>query len=488
VNGSGASVERGTQQPGDASRGTQAEVYGGGMSGQCDRTGADVTTAGSTVLAASIAGGEKKPVNRISPAERLRRTNVILEHFGVQPARNVDALLANLAGLQTKKDLESRLALLDSAGELRRYIKFAGSAAQPVLQVFKDPGTKKILDREIPLRVGSSAQAGDTPAAFHARLLAASNNPKGRELEGLRIAIDPGHMGGNLWGKRTGKYIAHSGRVLHEGDLTLAVAEALAAKLRARGAEVVLTRTGKAPVTEEGWNDIDIAHWGREELRASVTQPWFQKIVSQAKNDSDLIDRAKRSPWIRNLFVEQYMKGRYFFLRSDLRARADKMAEHRPDITLVLHFDALPTRGSPHGVNPKAPSVTRSYVPGTFLQGELASPEARARALRHLLEPEGFDASVDLSDAIVSRLATDHGMQTGRRHGPGAEAVTDGVFSRNLTLTRQVHDSALAYLELAFYNHPRVFEALFRGQRLDSIAKSVEGGVVGFVTEYGKND
>jgi hypothetical protein len=136
--------------------------------------------------------------------------------------------------------------------------------------------------------------------------------------------------------------------------------------------------------------------------------------------------------------------------------------------------------------------LTKSYVPGTFLKGELATPEARARALRHLLEPKAFDASMRLNQAIVGKLTHDLGLKAQTRHGPGGKAVADGVFTRNLTLTRQVHDSALAYLELLFYNHPREFEALARRgpdgavpRRIESMVRAIEGGVVGFVAEYG---
>ncbi len=75
---------------------------------------------------------------------------------------------------------------------------------------------------------------------------------RGAPLRGRRIVIDPGHPPAGATGP-TG---------LYEGDANLAIALPLAAKLRARGAEVILTRTTHEPLVS--------ATSAGDELRARV--------------------------------------------------------------------------------------------------------------------------------------------------------------------------------------------------------------------------
>ena len=74
----------------------------------------------------------------------------------------------------------------------------------------------------------------------------------GNPLRGIRIVIDPGHPPAGATGP-TG---------LYEGDANLAIALPLAEKLRARGAEVILTRTGREGLVSSTSSS--------EELRARV--------------------------------------------------------------------------------------------------------------------------------------------------------------------------------------------------------------------------
>ncbi|HEY8966562.1 MAG TPA: hypothetical protein VIM58_08970, partial [Candidatus Methylacidiphilales bacterium] len=82
------------------------------------------------------------------------------------------------------------------------------------------------------------------PAAFRA-----IPKPEGKPLDGLRIAIDPGHIGGR-WGQIEDRSIFYEGvGRLQEGDLNLITAAILTRELTALGATVFPTRTTPEPVT-----------------------------------------------------------------------------------------------------------------------------------------------------------------------------------------------------------------------------------------------
>src|SRR5690606_26522963 len=74
--------------------------------------------------------------------------------------------------------------------------------------------------------------------------------PPERPLDGLRIAIDPGHIGGR-WGKMEERWFQLPGSPpVQEGDMTLRVAKLLKPKLEALGATVTLVRNEAEPVTD----------------------------------------------------------------------------------------------------------------------------------------------------------------------------------------------------------------------------------------------
>src|SRR5205823_669323 len=70
-----------------------------------------------------------------------------------------------------------------------------------------------------------------------------------KPLSGLKIAIDPGHLGGS-WARMEERWFQEGDSApIIEGDLTLRVAQILAPKLTGLGAQVDLVRTGSEPAT-----------------------------------------------------------------------------------------------------------------------------------------------------------------------------------------------------------------------------------------------
>ncbi|MCA1658594.1 MAG: hypothetical protein LC627_04765, partial [Verrucomicrobiaceae bacterium] len=84
-------------------------------------------------------------------------------------------------------------------------------------------------------------------------------------LSGLKIALDPGHIGGE-WAKMEERWFkAGDAPPIEEGEMTLTVAKMLAVKLRALGARVSFVRDKAEPVTP--YRPTDFREAAREVLK-----------------------------------------------------------------------------------------------------------------------------------------------------------------------------------------------------------------------------
>src|SRR4029077_15274072 len=94
-----------------------------------------------------------------------------------------------------------------------------------------------------------------------------------KPLSGLKIALDPGHLGGT-WAKMEERWfqIGNSIPVI-EGDLTLRVAQTLAPRLQELGAKVTLVRSAPGPVTTVRPEELQI------EAEASLRQRGVANIL-----------------------------------------------------------------------------------------------------------------------------------------------------------------------------------------------------------------
>ena len=129
-----------------------------------------------------------------------------------------------------------------------------------------------------------------------------------KPLDGLHIAIDPGHIGGE-WAQLEERWFQiHTDTPVTEGDMTLQVANLLKPLLEGMGAKISLVRSTPDPVTSlRPENLIDLA-----------TNP----------TDSDHLSLRK--------FTEKL-----FYRTAEIRARADLVNNIlKPDLVLCLHFNA----------------------------------------------------------------------------------------------------------------------------------------------------
>ncbi len=138
-----------------------------------------------------------------------------------------------------------------------------------------DPGAAVIRKTSVPLDdlytlrfAPNDAGQKPLPARYwRPRALVPVAESKDKPLTGLRVALDPGHLGGR-WAKLEERWfqIGDAPPVM-EGEMTLKVAQALAERLRALGATAELVRASDEPSTP--LRPADLTGPAREQLAES---------------------------------------------------------------------------------------------------------------------------------------------------------------------------------------------------------------------------
>jgi N-acetylmuramoyl-L-alanine amidase len=237
-------------------------------------------------------------------------------------------------------------------------------------------------------------------------------------LAGVKIALDPGHIGG-AWASREGRlFIAPCGTRVAEGEMTLEVAKVLKDLLESAGARVWLTRTTASPVLNR--------------LKKMTTT--VQKTTSSHTSTTPLdeTDSAETNGELR-------IDGDNI---SELEARAEMVNTIiKPDFAVCLHFNADPwgSRGAPRYSNNNHMHI---LVPGSYLKEELGSHEQRYDLLRRILEGT-MVAELPLARRVADYLAREtrlppfsYGQNSRIAKG---DDLSPYVWKRNLVVTRKFH-------------------------------------------------
>ncbi len=275
-------------------------------------------------------------------------------------------------------------------------------------------------------------------------LPAASRN---RPLEGLRIALDPGHLGGD-YARMEGRWFQLEGsQPVTEGDMTLRTAELLERRLKTLGATVSFVRHAPGPVTEK--RPADFRPEARRILQSrGITQP---RETYESFNDSG------RDATVQ--FQSEYL----FFRISEIRHRATLVNDElRPDLVVCLHFDATSWD------DPAQPTFSQDnhfhvLVNGCYSADELALDDARHDMLVRLLEgttrPEQAVAT-HVAKVMARRLALPPMIY----RGSNACRVNENpyVWARNL-LANRVYRCPVLFLEPHVMNNRETWERVQAG-------------------------
>jgi len=265
-------------------------------------------------------------------------------------------------------------------------------------------------------------------------------------LSGKHIVLDPGHFGGAL-SEVEERYVRANldGTRIHfdEGTLTVATARILKTKLEKAGARVTITKN----VVGRGVLDQGFYDW--------QASPEFEKSVDmKVANIEDPKERAHAKRWWMSEATD-VEKFRLLFNVMDIEKRAEIITSLKPDFTLFLHFNSGADRDPISGDNLLTEdNYSVIFVGGAYVQGELESKEARRNFVRQLFTSEVFESKI-ASSYLVEALEKDLGISPVSEYHEYAQEgylkkyslkLSDGVYARNMTLTRRV-PGVIAYAE-----------------------------------------
>lgn len=293
---------------------------------------------------------------------------------------------------------------------------------------------------------------------------------RGRPLSGLRIALDPGHLGGE-WAKMEERWFQIGDhQPVTEGDMTLYTARLLRRELERLGAKVTMTRDSTRPTTPLRPEKLQGA------AAASLRDQGRPVNPASLRRESE----------------------RLFYRTGEIRARARLVNERlKPDLVLALHFNAEGWG------NPARPTLVEAnhlhlLVSGCYSARELEYEDQRFDLMVKLLN-RSFHEEVAVSRAVAESMARATGLPPyDYRSNPAALAVGDSpyIWARNL-LANRLFEGPVVYLEPYVMNNKEVHDRIqlgnYKGRRningrpRESIYREYVRGVVeGLVAYYGR--
>lgn len=273
------------------------------------------------------------------------------------------------------------------------------------------------------------------------------------QIENLSVAIDPGHFAGN-WKEavQERKYVkvkaSDAGTKedieIYEAQLNYATALLIKDTLES-------LNVGRVMIT-------------RQAGTSAVGKPfdiWFKEDF--VKDTKALIANDEISSAFGNKLIAEnkpYPAFKYVYSYIDFVNRSRAINEFKPDITLIQHYNA-DEYGSrqENGYWPLSDiNYSMIFVPGSFMYGELRKMDARIDFLRLLISPD-LEESVRLSKYVIKELDKSLGVppitdsyESDMIADNCLSVGSDGIYSRNLYLTRSI-ESPVLYIETLFQDN-----------------------------------
>jgi hypothetical protein len=303
-----------------------------------------------------------------------------------------------------------------------------------------------------------------------------------KPLSGLRIALDPGHLGGE-WARMEERWFqVGSTKPVQEGDLTLKVARLLAPRLRELGAKVFFVRNSNEPVTAKRPDDFrELAR--KILIRNGVPQPRFDVL------DPNDPEKEQTIRWQSEILFYRY---------GEIRRRAALVNfKLHPDLVLCLHFNAEGW-GDPN--NPILIDINHLHllVNGSYLQQELEYDDERFEMIRRLLS-RAYDEELPLVDTVATAMARETHLppyQYPTTNSTTKIGTSGYVYARNLLATRLYRcpvvycepyvmnsKDAFARIEAGDYDGTRNVNGLDRKSIFREYADSVADGLIEYYSK-----
>lgn len=241
-------------------------------------------------------------------------------------------------------------------------------------------------------------------------------------LLGLKIAIDPGHIGGNYAGLEQRRFVLTEGAPpVQEGNMTLTVATQLVDQLEALGASVTLLRVENEPVNP--FVPDDYLPYAKNKLEAN------KSVITEA--------------------TIQREAAKLFYRNGEIRARALLVNEQiQPDLVLCIHFNAGPQP------DPEKPILLdeehfHMILNGAYTKGEVAHDDERFRMVLKMVQGV-HDEEVGLAKSAAVSFATETELPPYQYASNSSRAVNIAndpyLWARNL-LANRLYDCPVVFYE-----------------------------------------
>lgn len=306
--------------------------------------------------------------------------------------------------------------------------------------------------------------------------------PSGRPLDGLRVALDPGHLGGE-WARMEERWFQiGDAPPVKEGEMTLAVANLIAPRLEALGATVLWVRREIGPVTSTRPDKmIDTARGALAERGVTDAKDTYASPADPEREQS-----------------VQWEAERLFYRISEIRARARLVNDGlHPDVTLCLHFNAE-AWGDPAKPALVEKNHLHMLVSGNYGPTELRYDDVRFEMLLRLLS-RVHEEEIPLAEVVGGSLAAATGLPPYEYTDNHAIRVGSSayVWARNL-LANRLYRCPVIYCEPYVMNSPEVFARVQAGDyeglrevagktRPSIVREYADAVIAGLLSAYGES-
>lgn len=287
-----------------------------------------------------------------------------------------------------------------------------------------------------------------------------------RSLEGVKICLDPGHIGGKCAQLEERWFKIGDGFPVMEGEMTLLVAELVKKDLEALGAEVSMTRRLNEPV---GRNKV--AHF-------------------------DAFSRQKAKVRQRDLEYAVELGEKLFYRTAEIRARAELInKEIQPDLVVNLHFNAEAWG------DPEDPQLTENNHFHVLINGAYTDSEFYLEDVRHEMLQRVFQKITYEEQALAKAFVKGFVQETQlppylyEENSTRAKNIDENpyIWARNL-LANRIYMCPVVFLEPYVMNSQVVYDRvqlghydgvkLIDGKEMKSIFREYADAVVSSLRSY----
>ena len=351
---------------------------------------------------------------------------------------------------RSREFVETRIQkLLLKNQDLNAFFKIS----ETEFRIYSSAQDKENDTPEFVLEFGSEpVPAREAEVPFHV------NSESELPLQGLRVALDPGHIGGDF-ARPEQRYIHMKDKPevqFDEGTLTYLTAIYLRNLLEEKGAEVLITRNGMGMAA-----GLSYIKWREQELENA--------IAAKVASITDAEKKMTTATWWKSPEAEAKVI-RLMFNTFDMRVRAEKIDNFNPHLTLMIHYNSGWTKkeGDFDLTSPKNYNI--AFIPGSFMTGELPTQEDRINFVRLLVSQE-IDADIALSSIVLKKVSETteilpiqneeeldyvetqrsekeikEGTQLNYLRRACLPTGVTGIYARNLGMTRMV-EGPMCYME-----------------------------------------